>query len=594
MRQFFISFFASVVGFFVAMFLMLIIFIMMIGAAIGSASQKDKVVGDAIVLSLDLRRGMLDHSGGESIFGGKPNSVVTTVRALHRAKDDNKIKGLFIRANGWAMAPAQAEEIRLAIKDFQSGGKFVVAHAQGFEGTSLSAYMAVSAADEVWLQDTTGFSLAGMRAEIEFLGGVFEKLDAKPEFIKFAEYKNAANTYTEKTLTEPHRESMTTLLQSIMDSSVSNIAADRGITEKAFLDFLDNAPHSAEQAKELGYINKLGHYADAKDYAKNKAGKNAKFQSVADYGVGSSTGSGTGPVIAFIGGQGTVVQGGSEDGSNPFSNNVSMGSDTLSAALIKASKNDKVKAIIFRVNTPGGSATASDQIWDAVIKAKAAGKPVVISMGQYAASGGYYVAAPADKIVAMPTTVTGSIGVLGGKVVLRDTLAKVGYNIESISMGGEFTAAYSAFEPWSQSNRQAMYAGMEDIYVDFTSRVAEGRGLSIERVREIARGRVWTGVQAKEIGLVDEIGGFMKALEIAKQLAGIDADTKVKIRVFPREKTDMEKLEDMFNVTAEATANLQDLQALTNSPEFKAFMRAKALTAEQQGVQMKAELPTFK
>ncbi len=591
MRQFFISFFASVIGFFVAMLLMMVFFFVIIGAVVSSASKKDGVKSKSVVLNLDLRGGMLDHSGGSNLFGNKPNSVVTVVRALHRAKDDKKVKGLFIRANGWAMAPAQAEEIRLAIKDFQEGGKFVVAHAQGFEGTSLSAYMAVSAADEVWLQDTTGFSLAGMRAEIEFLGGVFEKLDAKPEFVKFAEYKNAANTFTEKTLTEPHREAMTSLLQSLMDSSVKNIAADRDITEKAFLDFLNNAPHSAEKAKELGYVDKLGHYVDAKDYAKKKAGgKSASFQSVADYGAGFNTG----PLIAFVGGQGAVVQGGSDDGSNPFSNNISMGGDTVSEALIAASKNDKVKAIIFRIDSPGGSATASDQIWDAVIKAKDAGKPVIISMGQYAASGGYYVAAPADKIIAMPTTVTGSIGVVGGKVVLRDTLAKVGYNIEAIELGGEFSSAYSAFEPWSQGNRQAMYDSMEDIYVDFTSRVAEGRGLSIERVREIARGRVWTGTQAKEIGLVDELGGFMKALEIAKDLAGIDADTKVQIRVFPREKSDMEKLEQMFNVTAEATANLHDLQALTNSPEFKAFMRAKALAAERQGAQMKADLPEFK
>ncbi len=591
MRQFFISFFASVVGFFVAMILMLVFFVVIISAIASSAGDKNKVAGKAVVLSLDLRRPMIDHSGGSNFFGQSQNSIVTTVRALNRAKGDKKIKGLFIRANGWAMAPAQAEELRLAIMDFQSGGKFVIAHAQGFEGTSLSAYMAVAAADEVWMQDTTGFALAGMRAEVEFLGGVFEKFDAKPEFIKFAEYKNAANTYTEKTMTAPHRESMTSLLQSIMDSSVKNIAADRDITEASFLDFLKNAPHSAEKAKELGFIDKLGYYVDARDYAKKKAGKNANFQSIASYGAGFDT---SGPMIAFVGGQGAVVSGGSSDGSNPFSNKLSMGSDTVSEALIAASKNDKVKAIVFRVNSPGGSAAASDQIWDAVIKAKKAGKPVVISMGQYAASGGYYVAAPADKIVAMPTTITGSIGVLGGKVVLRDTLAKVGYNIEAIELGGEFSSAYSAFEPWSQANRQAMHDSMEDIYVDFTSRVAEGRGLSIERVREIARGRVWTGEQAKEIGLVDEIGGIMKAITIAKELADIDPDKNVHIKVFPREKTDMEKLEQMFNLTADATANLEELQALTNSPEFKAFMRAKALAAENQGVQMKAQLPEFK
>ncbi len=589
MRHFFISLFASVIGFFVAMFLLFIFFALLVGAAIGSASKKDAVSGDAIVLTLDLRKSMLDHSGGSSLFGDTPLSVVNTVRTLSRAKDDKKIKGLFIRANGWGMSPAKAEELRAAIKDFKTSGKFVIAHAQGFEGTSLSAYMSVAAADEIWLQDTTAFALAGMRGEVEFFGGVFEKIDAKPQFVQFYEYKNMANTFTEKTMTPAHKESMTSLLQSLMDSNVSNIATDRGLSENAFLSFLQNAPHSAEQAKELGYVDKLGHYVDAQQYAKKKAGKDAAFQSVADYGVGFNSG----PLIAFVGGQGGVVLGSSEDGSNPFSNNISMGSDTLSKALIKASKNDKVKAIILRVDSPGGSATASDQIWDAVVKAKKAGKPVVVSMGQYAASGGYYVAAPADKIVAMPTTVTGSIGVVGGIINIRDTAAKVGFNVEAINIGGEYSAAYSAFEPWSDTNREAFRSGMEEIYVDFTSKVADGRNMPIERVREIAKGRVWTGVQAKELGLVDELGGFMKALEVAKELAEIDADTKVQIRKFPRELTDMEKLEQMFNVTAEATANLQDLQTLTSSAEFQAFMRAKALINEKGQAQMKADLPKF-
>ncbi len=589
MRHFFLSLLASVIGFFVALFLLFILMAMVVGAVVGAASSKDEVSGDAIVLTLDLRKSMLDHSGGASLFGDTPLSVVSTVRALNRAKDDKKIKGLFIRANGWGMSPAKAEELRTAIKDFKSSGKFVIAHAQGFEGTSLPAYMSVAAADEIWLQGTTSFSLAGMRGEVQFLGGVFEKLDAKPQFIQFHEYKNAANTYTPKTMTPAHKESMTGLLQSLMDSNVKNIAADRGLSESAFLSFLQNAPHSAEQAKELGYVDKLGQYVDAKQYAKKKAGKDAAFQSVADYGVGFNDG----PVIAFVGGQGAVVLGSSDDGSNPFSNNLSMGSDTISAALIKASKNDKVKAIILRVDSPGGSATASDQIWDAVIKAKEAGKPVVVSMGQYAASGGYYVAAPADKIVAMPTTVTGSIGVLAGLINIKDATAKVGFNVEAVNIGGEFSAAYSAFEPWSDANREAFRGSMEDIYNDFTTKVAEGRGMTIEQVREIAKGRVWTGVQAKENGLVDELGGFMKALEIAKELAEIDADTKVKIRKFPRELTDMEKLEQMFNITAQATANLQDLQALTQSAEFQAFMRAKALMNERGQAQMKADLPKF-
>ena len=223
MRQFFISLLGSVVGLFIALILLFFFFAALMGAAIGSmssSSDKSKPTG-ATVLTLDLRGGLKDHGSENSLFGGSTPSVVNTVRALSRAKNDKQIKGLFVRANSWGMSPAKAEELHMAIEDFQTSGKFVVAHAQGFEGTSLSSYFAVSGADEIWMQDTTGFALAGYRAEIEFLGGVFEKFDAQPEFIQFHEYKNAANTYTQKTLTEPHREAMTEMLQSIMDTAVT-------------------------------------------------------------------------------------------------------------------------------------------------------------------------------------------------------------------------------------------------------------------------------------------------------------------------------------------------------------------------------------
>jgi len=592
MRQFFIALLGSIVGFFIALVLLFVFFGVVMGAAVSSMSpSKDKsVTGDATVLTLDLRRGLKDHGSSSSLFGGSSPSVVTTARSLSRAKSDKKIKGLFIRANSWGMAPAQAEELHIAIKDFQESGKFVIAHAQGFEGTSLSSYFAVSGADEIWLQDTTGFALSGYRAEIEFLGGVFEKFEVKPEFIQFHEYKNAVNSYTKKSLTEPHREAMTAMLQSIMDTAVENISESRSISKTQFLAFLDNAPHTAEKAKELGYIDKLGHYADARDYVKTKTNKDVSFQTVTEYGAGYGSGS----VIAFIGGQGGVVEGSSSDGSNPFgSGGTTMGGDTISEALIKASEDDKVKAIVFRVNSPGGSATASDQIWDAVNKAKDAGKPVVISMGQYAASGGYYVAAPADKIVALPTTITGSIGVFGGKFTLTDTLAKVGYNVEAIGLGGEYTAAYSAFEPWNQANREAYRQSMENIYVDFTSRVAEGRNIPIERVKEIAKGRVWTGAQAKEIGLVDEFGGIMRAIEIAKELAEIEADDKVRIKSFPREKTPQEQLMEMFSASAQSAATLEELRTLADTPEFKALLETRRALEDTDKSTLRAVLPNI-
>jgi len=423
MRQFFTVVFGTVVGIFAFFFVLIALFMIIGGIGGAMSSMKAK---DSYVLSLDLRSGLRDHSSGETIFGGSPGSVVDTARALNRAKNDDLIKGLFIRANQFGMAPASSEEIRLAIKDFQSSGKFVITHAQGFEGTSVMPYRAVAASDELWMQDTTGFSVAGLRSESEFYGGVFEKFDIEPEFEQFYEYKNAANTYTQTGYTEAHREAATSYLTSLYEGAVKNIAEDRELTVEAVKSVLTSAPHSAEAALEAKMVDKMGHVEEAREYARKKAGGDSiKFKSVKAYGPGNDY---SGETIAFIGGQGAVVTGTSSNGSNPFAGGgLTMGGDTLAKAFDDAAKNKRVKAIVFRVSSPGGSPAASDQIHDAVARAKEAGKPVIISMGQYAASGGYYVSANADSIVALPGTITGSIGVLGGKVAMEGAFAKVGY-----------------------------------------------------------------------------------------------------------------------------------------------------------------------
>ena len=578
MRQFLITVLGVIVGGFIFLFLLFILFAG-IGAAAGAAfgdKAADKGASGSTVLTLDLRRGMLDHSGGASLFGDTPSSVVETVRALNRAKTDDKIKGLFIRT-GFGIAPASAEEIRLAMHDFKSSGKFVVVHSQGFEATSILPYMAVTAADEIWQQATTGFATTGLNSETGFYGGVFEKYDAKAQFAQFHEYKNMANVYMQSDFTDAHREATTSYLSSIYDTAVAHIAKDRNKTEAEIEALLNASPHSAEDAYEAGLIDKLGHYIDAQNSVKERvkriSGEDTKFLTVAKYGPGLNV---IGDVVAFIGGQGAVTMGSSQDASNPFSSGISMGGDTLSKAFIKAAKDKKVKAIVFRVSSPGGSATASDQIHNAVQIAKDADKPIVISMGQYAASGGYYVAANADKIVAMPTTITGSIGVVGGKIALRDTYAKLGYNVEGISIGGPMANAYSGDEPWTQAQFKMFRDQMEDIYVDFTQLVATGRNIPIERVREIAKGRVWTGAQAKELGLVDELGGIMKAIEIARELGGIDADAKINLRKYPRPKSRTEQFETLFNASTEAAKDLQSLREITALPEVQAALKARA------------------
>ncbi|MDA8708317.1 signal peptide peptidase SppA [Hellea sp.] len=588
MRQFFTVVFGTVVGIF-AFFFVLIALFMIIGS-IGGAMSSMKAK-DSYVLSLDLRQGLRDHSSGGSVFGGTPPSVVDTARALNRAKDDASIKGLFIRAGQFGMAPASSEEIRLAIEDFKSSGKFVITHAQGFEGTSIMPYRAVSASDELWMQDTTGFSVAGLRSETEFYGGVFEKFDAKPEFEQFYEYKNAVNSYTQTDFTPAHREATTSYMTSLYDNAVSEIAEDRGLTEEAVKAVLVSAPHSAEAALEAKMVDKMGQVEEARNYARKKAGGDSiKFKSVKDYGPGNDY---TGDTIAFIGGQGGVVTGKSADGSNPFlGGGVTMGSDTIAKAFDDAAKNKSVKAIVFRVSSPGGSPAASDQIHDAVARAQEAGKPVIISMGQYAASGGYYVAANADKIVALPGTITGSIGVFGGKLALEGTFAKVGYNIEGITIGGDYAGAFSAAEPFDQGQRAAYRGQLEDIYEDFTNRVAEGRQIPIARVKEIAKGRVWTGAQAKELGLVDELGGIMKAVEVAKEMADIDADTKINLKRYPRVKSTSEQLEELFGGSAQMSDSFAQLNEIMQMPEVQAAIKARQ--ASRIGSELKADLAEIK
>jgi len=561
MRQFFITVagtIAGIFGFFLVLFILLAFFGLVGALFSGGEKTPNKV------LTLDLRQSFIDHSAGESLFGERPTSIVDTVYALNRAKDDKSVKGVFMRAENFGMAPASAEELRLALIDFKSSGKFVIAHAQGFESTSLMSFQAVSAADEIWMQDTTGFAVSG-------------------------EYKNAVNSYTEKDFTDSHREATTSYLTSIFDNAVGQIAEDRNMTPAGLTQILKASPHSAEDALEAGLVDKLGQLEDAKDYVRKKVDNDKiAFTSIKSYGPGVTTGSNT---IAFIGGQGAVLPGKSSGGSL-FAPGITMGGDTVSAGFDAALKDKKVKAIVFRVSSPGGSPAASDQILAAADRAREAGKPVVISMGQYAASGGYYVSAHADHIVALPQTITGSIGVFGGKVALEGTFAKVGYNIEGITVGGEYAGAYSPDAPFTPTQAEAYRGQLQDIYDDFTTRVSNGRDIPLERVKEIAKGRVWTGVQAKEIGLVDELGGIMTAIDAAKKLAEIDEDEDVRIKIFPRQKTIEEQINDLFTGSAQMAHDVQALQEIAALPEVQAALRAR--NGARFGQEMKADIPDIR
>lgn len=591
MKQFWITFFGSIVGVIVGSVLAVIVMVFLIGAMIGAAmegAENDTALPrDGIVLELDLRTPRLDSPSRSPFAFAEPLSVVDIVRTLEQAEADNRVRGVLVRANEFGMTPGMAEEMREAIADFREAGKFVITHAQGFESPTVTGYFAVSGSDEIWLQDTASFTPAGLAAEVTFLGGLFEHFNAQPQFEQFHEYKNAANTYTETGFTDAHREATASYMGSIFDTAVASVADDRGFSEAEVRSLFEASPHAAEDALDAGLVDRLGHVVEAREAALGRAGTGSEIVELTDYFNQASPAWSHAPVIALIEGQGAIVTGDADQ--NPLGGDEMIGGDFTSEAILAAAEDPNVRAIVLRVDSPGGSAIASDQIWHAVNRAREAGKPVVVTMASFAASGGYYIAAPADYVLAHATTLTGSIGVLGGKIVLDETFGMVGLNVETLSVGGEYTTAMSSQQAWTESQRAAFRAQMEDIYEDFTQRVADGRDLPLERVLEIARGRVWTGAQALDLGLVDEIGGFRDAVDAAKELAGIAPESDVRLRRFPRQRTPLEAFQELFGVSAESAEAAARLNALMEMPEVRAAIEARQ---EQPGVQMRSHAAT--
>lgn len=576
MKQFFVTLFGSIIGVVIGSFLTLFLLVFgVIGMFMSMAETAEQDTGlpsGRIVLEVDLREPRLDQPSRAPFAFAEPVSTVDLVRLLDRAQTDPRVAGLFIRANEIGMGAAQAEEINRAIAAFRESGRPVVVHSQGFLGTSVTNYLAVSSADEIWLQDTANFQAAGLAGEVAFYGGALDRFEVDADFIQFLEYKNAPNVYTESGFTPEHLEATLSYFSSIYDTAMTNAAAGRELTDAALRELVESSPHSAEAAAETGLVDHLGHVTEAREAALRLSGGNASFADIDDYRFSGALRI-NGPRIALVEGQGAIVTGAGI--ASPFGGDPVIGGDGMAEAISSAAAAPGIQAIIVRIDSPGGSSIASDQVWDAIRRAQARGLPVVVSMGGAAASGGYYIAAPADYIVANASTLTGSIGVFGGKISIGDTLGLIGVNFEQVAVGGEFATAFSASEPWTEEQRTAMEEQLADIYDDFTQRVSEGRGLDIETVREIARGRVWTGQQALDNGLVDEIGGFMDAVAAARRLAEIDENQPVHLQRFPRERTPIEAFQELFGVSAEGAESLAQLNALMNSPEIQALIEAR-------------------
>ncbi|MEV3901567.1 signal peptide peptidase SppA [Mycobacterium sp. NPDC050551] len=510
-------------------------------------------VPDGCILELDLQSVPKESNGFDPLAmissGGRPPVLRQVVAAIHRAAEDDRVAGLIARVQFpvWAAGPVQ--ELREAISAF-SDVKPTLAWAEAYPAT-LSYYLA-SAFREVWMQPSGTVGLVGFATNAMFLRDALDKAGIEAQFIALGEYKSAANVFTEDRYTDAHREADSRLIESLKSQVWDAIAESRHIDRAGIDGLADKAPLLRDAAVTAGLVDRIGfrdeayariaELSGAQDISPESGdpdGPDAPprlflsryARATVPRPAPSLPGRKGKPTIAVVTLDGPIVSGRGGPGLLPLGNS-SAGGDTIAAALREAAADDSVSAIVLRVDSPGGSVTASETIWREVVRVRRNGTPVVASMGAVAASGGYYVSMDADAIVANPGTITGSIGVITGKLVARELKDRLGVGSDSVRTNAN-ADAWSPNAPFTDEQHAQVVAEADMSYTDFVERVAAGRKLSEEAVEAVARGRVWTGADAKEHGLVDELGGLRTAINRAKVLAGLDADADVRLVGYP-------------------------------------------------------------
>ena len=513
------------------------VLVVVIGIAIlfSMFRHTEPVIRDHSVLALKIEGELPDYIPDtlqNRLFGGDKLSLTTLIEQLRKAKVDKRISGVLLDIKLLAAGWGKAEELRDAIADFRTSGKPIYAYIE--VGTNKEYYIA-TAAERVYVMPTGDLFINGLAADVMFFRGSLDKLGVYPDLFQIGKYKNAPDEFTRKYMTDAHREVVNSILDDIFNRFVNTIAETRKKTPDEVRALIDNAPLGAKDAQSAGLIDGTKYRDEVEDELKKRLGfkedEELRVTSASTYKEISpeSVGLNKGERIAIIYASGEIGGGKSDQGT--FGGQ-SVGSDTLVKAINDARKDSSIKAIVLRVDSPGGTMYASDAIWHAVEEAKQK-KPVVVSMGDLGASGGYYISCNANKIIAEPSTYTGSIGVFAGKPVIKSFYDWIGVTNEYV-MRGKNAGMFRETEKFSPDERTKLESIIKSMYYDeFVPRVARGRGRDAEYVDSIGQGRVWTGAQAKEKGLVDEIGGLDRAVEIARQLANIPADKGVRRVILP-------------------------------------------------------------
>jgi protease-4 len=551
-------------------------------------------IRDNSLLTLRVAGSLPDYSPDDPFkkyFGGPDQSLTGLVMQFKKAKVDKRIKAILLEVDMSGVGWGKAEEIREAIADFRSSGKPVYAYMEF--GLNKEYYIA-TACDKIYVPPPGELFINGLAADVMFFRGSLDKLGIYPDIYQIGKYKSAGDMFTQKQMTEAHREYINSLLDDLYGRYIEAIAQARHKTPDEVRGLIDNAPYNAGKAKEAGLIDESSSYRD--DVEKQikatlgyKESDNFAPVKGTDYRDVSpeSLGLNEGERIAVIYASGDIGSGSSQ---NSPSGDQSIGSDTLAKAMNDAAADKTIKAIVLRVDSPGGSGLASDIIWHSVEAANQK-KPVVVSMSDVAASGGYYIAAAASKIVAEPSSITGSIGVVAGKPVLRGFYDWLGISNEYV-LRGKTAGMFRETEKFTDEERTKFEDWIKTTYYqDFVPKVAKGRKKDPQSIDAVGQGRVWTGAQAKDRGLVDEFGGLDKAIEVAKQLAKIPADKGVERVILPYPQTFLQQILSGSNENSNTKIEQQRVIAAALPEDARRALRYMALMDRMRNGEMMLLMP---
>ncbi len=525
---------------------------------------------DKIVLYMDLKSGLAELPPMPSFadpFKGSAPTVREYVAAIDKAASDPRVKGIYARLEPGKFSLAHVQEIRAALARFKAADKFAHIYSQGYGDIAggFGGYYLASAFDEIWLQPMGIVSITGMALQAPYARGALDKIGVTPEFFQRKEYKTAYESLMREDMSPENEEMLGALMASITAEFMADIPAERGMSADEFKGYVDDGLFTAKAAEQAKLVTSANYVDVLIDNIKEAVTgereyedelfvavphyladlRQAQAQNIVEQRLTPKK-----PVVALIYAVGAIMSTGSKSGI--------AAADKIAPAIMAAANDDDVQAIVLRVDSPGGSPTASETILRAVRKAQAKDKPVIVSMGPTAASGGYWISAYSEQIFALPTTLTGSIGVVGGKFSIGALFDKMGVNWDGVQWG-ENANLWAINETYSEAEAVRVNMMLDDVYESFLHRVIEGRGLSDDRAEELARGRVWSGAQAVEIGLVDQLGGLTEALNFTAELVGAEDKNGLHIVIMPKPKTPLEQFVELIGGSGMIFENLRIL-----------------------------------